>query len=239
MALSATARYLLAGTILLTPLAAQSQPLQLGDRRRETTVGMSWYSPAGASLGSVSDRRVYLTGVRVERMVLHAGTLMLAYAPELVPLAVIERTRGDIERCRRNPNYVTFRCEYDTSAGVAIGTGLSPVGMKLYWNRSGRVRVYGSGNGGALLFQSDVPVHNSRRANLTFEFGGGVEVIRSSGAGISVGYKFHHMSNAATRTINPGLDSNVLFVGLVSRVRHGNDGVRASRSGLSDGRDTR
>jgi hypothetical protein len=225
--------------VAAAPLAAQSQPLAIGDRLRETTIGMSWYSPAAASLGSVGDRRVYLTGVRVERVFLDAGRFALAYAPELVPLAVVERTRGDIERCRRNPNLVTFRCEYDTSAGVAIGAGVSPVGMKLYWNQGGRVRVYGSGNGGALLFQSDVPVHNSRRANLTFEFGGGVEMLRSSGAGISVGYKFHHISNAATRTINPGLDSNVLFVGLISRVRHGNEEVRASRLGLSDGRATR
>jgi hypothetical protein len=203
-----------------TPLAAQGRRLAIGDQLRESTLGMSWYSPAAASLGSISDRRVYLTGLRIERVFFGAGTLVLAYAPELIPLAVVERTTGDIERCRRNPSGTSFRCEYDTSAGVAVGAGLSPVGMKLYWNRGGRVRLYGSGNAGALLFQSDVPVHNSRRANLTFEFGGGLEVIRSSGAGISVGYKFHHLSNAGTRTINPGLDSNVFFLGLVSRVQH-------------------
>lgn len=205
-------------TLVTTPLAGQAPRLEIGDRLRESTAGMSWYSPRSTRLGSISDRRVYLAGLRGEGVFLRAGAFALAWAPE-IPIAVVARTRGDIERCTRNDNMITFRCEYDTSAGVSVGAGLSPVGMKLYWNRGGHVRVYGSGNGGAMLFTSDVPVHNSRRANFTFEVGGGIEVVRRDGGGVSLGYKFHHLSNGGTERLNPGLDSNVLYLGFVGRTR--------------------
>ncbi|MEX2154984.1 MAG: acyloxyacyl hydrolase [Gemmatimonadaceae bacterium] len=196
---------------------AQSRALSSGDHFIERTAGFSWYSPAASSLGSINHRRVYLVGLRSERLFATAGPFAIAYTAELIPLAIVERTTGNIEQCSRNANWVTFTCRYDYSARVAVGAGGSPVGAKLYFNRAGKTRVYGSVAGGGLVFSSHVPVHNSRRANFTFEYGGGVEVTARDGRAVMFGYKFHHISNGGTAALNPGLDANVLYVGVIRR----------------------
>jgi hypothetical protein len=199
------------------PLLAQAETLAPGDVMTERVAGFSWYSPAAASLGSVANRRVYLTGVRKEAVFAASGPFALAYTVELVPLAVVERTGANTQRCRRNPNLVTFTCQYDYSARVAVGAGATPLGLKWYFNRGGLTRVYAAAGAGGLVFTSHVPVHRSRRANFTFEYGGGIEVLERNGAGLTVGYKFHHISNGGTTRLNPGLDANVLYLGVVSR----------------------
>ena len=194
--------------------AAQSQSASIdpGHRSLERSVGFSWHSPAAASLGSIGHRRVYLTSLRSQRVVATAGRFAVAYVMDVVPLAIVERTGANTEKCKRNPNWVTFTCEYDTSARIAVGAGGSPLGFKLYLNRPAQARLYATGAAGALIFSSAVPVHGSARANFTFEYGLGLDV-----AGVTVGYKFHHISNGGTRRLNPGLDSNVLYFGFVSR----------------------
>ena len=204
-----------------------------GDRFSERVAGFSWYSPAAASLGSIAHRRVYLTGLRTERLFAARGSFAVAYTMELVPLAVVERTGGNTEKCRRNPDWVTFTCQYDRSARVALGAGGSPIGLKFYLNRGGLTRFYAAGGAGGLMTSSAVPVDGSSRANFTFEYGSGMELWRGGGAAVTVGYKFHHISNGGTRRLNPGLDANVLFVGLVKRGRS-----RVSASGESAGSGT-
>lgn len=197
-----------------TPLLGQGERLMPGDRFSERVAGFSWYSPAAASLGSIGNRRVYLTGLRTERLFIAAGPFALGYTAELVPLAIVERTGGNTEECRPNPDAITFTCRIDRSARVSVGAGGSPLGLKLYFNRGPHTRFYAAGGAGALAFSSDVPVENSRRANFTFEYGVGME--RS---GVTFGYKFHHLSNGGTRRVNPGLDANVFYVGIVNRRR--------------------
>jgi hypothetical protein len=207
----------LCALLAATDTAAQNRPLSRGDRFIERSAGFSWYSPAAASLGNINHRRVYLVGLRSERLLGTAGPFAIAYTAELIPLAVVERTTGNIERCVRNPDWVTFTCQYDYSARVAVGMGGSPLGAKLYFNRAGKTRVYGSAAGGGLIFSSHVPVHGSRRANFTFEYGGGVEVTGRNGRAMAFGYKFHHISNGGTAALNPGLDANILYVGMIRR----------------------
>jgi len=204
----------LSALCVAAPLLGQGERLMPGDRFSERVAGFSWYSPAAASLGSIANRRVYLTGLRTERLFVAAGPFALGYTMELVPLAIVERTGGNTEQCRRNPDWLTFTCRYDRSARVSVGAGGSPAGFKLYFNRGQLTRFYAAGGAGALIFSSDVPVEDSRRANFTFEYGVGME--RS---GVTVGYKFHHISNGGTRRLNPGLDANIFYVGMVSRRR--------------------
>lgn len=191
------------------------QPLVSGDRSVERTAGFSWHSPASASLGSTTHRRVYLTGVRGEWLLHALGPLAIAYGVELVPLAIVERTGPNSQTCRWTGRNLI--CRIDRSARVAVGAGGSPIGLKLYFNRAGWTRAFASGSGGALLFSSHVPVHTSSRANFTFEYGGGFEFVKPNGDAVTFGYKFHHISNGGTRRVNPGLDSNILYIGLLKR----------------------
>ena len=201
------------------PLLAQDvhRPVvALGDRYLEASAGFSWYSPRGGSWGTITGRRVYLTGLKYERVFDATRGFAFAYAAEWVPLAVIERThRRETLLCYdAEPGRV---CERDRSSRVAVGTGLSPLGFKAYFNRLGQRRLFASGAVGGMAFSTDVPVDNSRRLNYTFEYGGGVEIARRDGRAVTLGYKFHHISNGSSGQVNPGLDANVLYVGLRRR----------------------
>jgi opacity protein-like surface antigen len=192
------------------------QPLALGDRFFEANAGFSWFSPRGGAWGLISGRRVYLTGLRAEWVISTGGRFGWAYVAEWIPLAVVERTHaGETLVCYDVDSGQV--CERDRSTRVAVGTGFAPVGLKMYVNKSGSTRLFISAAGGGIAFSSDVPVYDSRRLNYTFEYGGGVEIARSSGRALSLGYRFHHISNGSSGRLNPGLDANVLYVGLRRR----------------------
>ncbi|HBQ60412.1 MAG TPA: hypothetical protein DD671_12530, partial [Balneolaceae bacterium] len=68
--------------------------------------------------------------------------------------------------------------------------------------------------GGFIYMESNFPTDQARRFNFTFDVTLGANIPISHFAGISLGYKFHHISNAETGKENPGLDSNFLFLTL-------------------------
>ena len=196
-------------------LAQESAPrftrLAAGDRLFEANAGFSWYSPKG-SLGLITDRRVYMVGLRREWVLDGDGRVALAYAAEWIPLAVVERTRaGETLTCY---DTATGRiCERDRSARVAVGTGIAPVGLKAYWNSERSARLFANASFGGIAFTTDVPVTDSRRLNYMFEYGGGMDFARRDGSAVTLGFRFHHISNASTGIVNPGLDANVVYLG--------------------------
>lgn len=198
-------------------LAQQARPaavgLTAGDRFLEANVGFSWFSPRGSSWGLISNRRVYLTGVRGEWVLNASSRMAWAYTAEWVPLAIVERTISH-ETLHCYQTTAGGICEVDRSARVAVGTGASPLGFKLYLNNTGSTRFFGSASGGMIAFSSDVPVHPSRRLNFMFDYGGGVDFALGDGRAATIGYRFHHISNAGSGSSNPGLDANVIYLGL-------------------------
>lgn len=217
--LTRSSRALLAliALVMASPLLAQETRsagpgLVAGDRFLEGSVGFSWFSPRGRSWGMISNRRVYFTGVRGEWVLEATARIALAYTAEWVPLAVVERTiTQETLHCYQTASGGI--CEVDRSARVAVGTGASPVGFKLYLNHAGSTRFFAGGSGGMIAFTSDVPVHPSRRLNFMFDYGGGVDVVLRNGRSATIGYRFHHISNAGSGQSNPGLDANILYVG--------------------------
>lgn len=189
------------------------RPLTQGDRYLEFNAGFSWFSPRGGGWGLITGRRVYLTGVRAEWILDGEGSVGWAYGVEWLPLAVVERTNPrEVFACY---DTATGRiCERDGSARVAVGTGLSPVGLKAYFNQHGRTRLFANASAGGIVFSSEVPVYRSRKFNYMCEYGGGVEFARADGRAVTLGFRFHHISNAASGEVNPGLDANVIYLGL-------------------------
>jgi len=218
LAVAGVLAVVLAAVLNASPALAQDRQLPrlgIGDRYVEASAGFSWYSPRGGGWGMITDRRVYLTGVRWEWILDAEGAFAWAYTAEWIPLAVVERTHGETINCYSSA--VGRVCERDRSPRVAIGTGASPLGLKMYLNRAGNTRFFGNAAAGGLVFSTDVPVYNSRRLNYVFEYGGGVELLRHDGRAVTLGYRFHHISNGSSARINPGLDANILYVGLRRR----------------------
>jgi hypothetical protein len=77
-------------TLLLAASSALAQdvtrPLARGDRFVQTTTGYSWYSPRGERFGIVTDRRVILTGIALEKIISSSRRLTFARTIEWVPL---------------------------------------------------------------------------------------------------------------------------------------------------------
>jgi hypothetical protein len=194
------------------PLDPEPRPLVAGDRFFEGDVGFSWHSPAGSLWGTITHRRILLTGLRWEWVVSASRHVAFSSTVEL-PLAVVQRTSSDTASCWETSLFERT-CRLDRSANLAVGAGLTPFGFKLYVNHGRQNRWFLNGAGGAMFFSTDVPVRGSRRFNYSLEGGAGVEMLQPGGRAITLGYKFYHISNASTGEINPGLDANVLYVGL-------------------------
>ena len=214
-------RFVLMSAALLLPALASAQdagpaPLRLGDRFFEAHAGYSWYSPRGGGWGMITDRRVYLTALRREWVINDGRQVAWSYVGEWTPIAVVQRMRqGETYTCHDDPG--GRWCERDRSVQTAIGTGLSPFGLKMYLNPHGKTRPFAHAAAGGIVFSSPVPVQNSTRLNFTVEYGGGLEFVRGNGRAAIVGFRFHHISNGSFGRVNPGLDANVIYVGFKKR----------------------
>jgi hypothetical protein len=210
---------LLAMLLASVPALAQSNDrphaLQRGDVVTERTVGFSWFSPGG-SWGDVTNRRIYTTGIRRSWLLGATDRLAIAYAAELVPLAVVERTTPDSMDCWFN-DAGQHVCRIDRSNRLAAGVGGSPLGMRVYLNNGRRWRAHATGAFGAIIFSSEMPIYDSHPLNFTIEYGGGIDMGTGTGRHLTLGFKFNHFSNAGMGRFNPGLDANVVYLGWMTR----------------------
>jgi hypothetical protein len=93
-----------------------------------------------------------------------------------------------------------------------------PLGLKVYTSISNSIRLFSTAAAGVLVFNDDVPVFGAPEANFALELGGGFDIRLSQRRALTVGYKFHHISNGGLSRVNPGMDANVLYAG-ISRSR--------------------
>ncbi len=153
--------------------------------------------------GSATGRKLLIAGVRYGRVVGTTGSVAWEYTFDFVPIAKIYQPDSVI---RANPGI----------ASSIYGKGLSPFGLKLNFNRHGRIKPFVNASGGFLYFNRGTPVEvlGATRFNFTFDFGGGIQVFSTARSAFSFGYKLHHISNARITSVNPGLDSNVFYAGV-------------------------
>jgi opacity protein-like surface antigen len=148
------------------------------------------------TIGDTEDRRLLLVGLRYGRILAAWESLSLEYTLDLFPAAVVFEPE-DVRRGR----------------STIYGAGLSPLGIKVNFAQQSWIKPFVAASVGFLYFQDDVPVPRSSRFNFTPEIGLGVQFFLTPKTAATVGYKFHHMSNANTGQSNPGMDSHVLYAG--------------------------
>jgi hypothetical protein len=96
-----------------------------------------------------------------------------------------------------------------TSRSSTIGFGAKPVGVRGWVGEA--VRLEADVSAGVLRFGTPLLASNATRWNFTYEFGLG---LRTARRGIVIGYRRHHVSNAGIGEVNPGLNSNLIFMGV-------------------------
>lgn len=210
---------LIACTLLLTysgPALAQSPPTAapIADRplEAEPYVGIARHSPAGTFLGQTPDRSHLFLGLHITATIARWRRLTIGYAPEVALLVVSD-----------NPTFVdevvtsshgTFTFPALAGYGPVAGVAMSPIGFEGRVRMGSRWRLYAAAAAGFVVFTRETPDVHTRRFNYTFEFGGGVDCRIGDEWWLRVGYKFHHFSNAYSAIENPGVDANVVMVGL-------------------------
>ncbi|MDZ7806787.1 MAG: acyloxyacyl hydrolase [Gracilimonas sp.] len=94
------------------------------------------------------------------------------------------------------------------------GYGISPFGFMVKNYKSDLFSPFAQTTAGIIYMDDYFPTDKARRLNFTFDIIIGNIFKLNSFTDLSLGYKFHHISNAQTGSQNPGLDSNFLFLTL-------------------------
>jgi hypothetical protein len=154
-------------------------------------------SPDSSSLiGHTEDRNLVLFALRYGRILAAWESIALEYTLDIFPAALV----FEPGRVRRGSSTI-------------YGAGLSPFGLKVNFAQQSWIQPFVAASVGFLYFEDDVPVPDSSRFNFTPEIGVGLQFFLAPKRALTLGYKFHHMSNAHTGRSNPGMDSHVFYAG--------------------------
>jgi len=154
-------------------------------------------------------------GFRYSRRIATTENLALKYQIDFIPLAVINYERERI--IRLTPTTLGV----DRDSTTAYGAGLTPINFQLNFRRRNKIQPFITAEAGLLFFNKSIPDDRSplrpeqrgRQFNYTLAGGGGVEFLTDDARSYTVGFKFHHISNASTGNINPGFDQNLFYFG--------------------------
>ena len=219
---------LFSGLVGPTPARGQSQPpvteqvtagVAPGGREGiEGRHGFSFWTGVSfdsrGPLGAVPGRKFFLAAVRYHLALFRVGPVRFRYVADAIPVAIVTN----------NPDADAFAFASDTvlrvgpgPRGAVYGFGASPIGFEIAPLSTGAVEIVAGGTGGFLSFARPVPFRNARRFNYTFELSAAARFLVRSHFAVAVGYRLHHLSNAGTGRINPGLDANLFYVELAPR----------------------
>ena len=93
-----------------------------------------------------------------------------------------------------------------------FGEGFAPVGFKWNFRPRHRLQLVFTTLLGYMFSTQPIPVANAGSFNFTIEAGAGFELYRSANRSIRAEYRYHHISNASTADLNPGIDSGLFQV---------------------------
>lgn len=94
------------------------------------------------------------------------------------------------------------------------GLGASPIGLRINFRPTSRLQPFIGGSTGFVYFLRSVPNEQGKQLNFTADAGGGLQVILSPSVALLIGYRYHHLSNGFRGQINPGVDANLLYLGV-------------------------
>lgn len=158
--------------------------------------------------GRSPDRKLALAGFNAGRVIGSKKHFKLVYTVDVIPFVRLVQPREASLFATNDGGVVVARSGPD-----ATGAGLSPVGLKFLFRRRERVKPFFHTTAGFIYFDRPVPYDAARRFNFAFDFSGGVQIFSRRRSATTLGYKFHHFSNAGTADINPGVDSHVFYAG--------------------------
>lgn len=168
------------------------------------------FSPAATTIfaglrdDEAADRHFFLGAFRYGRTLAANDHVALQYTLDAIPLAV---ATGDIVSRTTVGSVTTFSRE------TAYGIGLTPAALQLDFANGSKVHPFIHVNGGFLGFNKPVPIEDSGQFALVGEAGGGVRIFTSERRAVTLGVRFHHISNGNRSGSNRGLNQFVFYAG--------------------------
>lgn len=179
------------------------------------------YSPDSLTwIGKSEARRLFMAGGGWRRVLLATDSVAWKFTLDIVPVALVSQPTVNGTETVQDAGKIAAECQaLGLNCGAigrrtTYGVGFAPIGFEFNFRRRHRVQPIVGINAGLLRFSREVPIVNSASINFTFSFGTGLQIFTSPSRSITVGYRFHHISNADSGTpFNPGIDSNFLYLG--------------------------
>ncbi|HKV35758.1 MAG TPA: acyloxyacyl hydrolase [Pyrinomonadaceae bacterium] len=168
------------------------------------------FSPAASTVfgglhdDEAEDRKFAIAAFRYGRTLAANDSLALQYTLDAVPLAV---ATGTIVSRTTVGGVTTFQRE------TAYGGGVTPLGLQLDFANGSKVHPFVHLNGGLLWFNKSVPIEDAGKLALVGEAGGGIRIFTSERRAVSLGVRFHHISNGDRAGSNRGLNQFVIYAG--------------------------
>lgn len=159
---------------------------------------------AGLHEDEAADRKFFLAAFRYGRTLAANDHLALQYTLDAIPVAVAS---GVIVARSTVGGVTTFQRE------TAYGVGLTPAALQLDFANRSKVHPFIHVNGGFLVFNKSMPIEDSGKFAFVGEAGGGVRVFTSERRAITLGVRFHHISNGNRSGANRGLNQFVIYAG--------------------------
>ena len=168
------------------------------------------FSPAATTIfgglheDEAKDRKFFIAALRYGRTLAANNSLALQYTLDVVPVAV---ATGTIVSRTTVGSVTTFQRE------TAYGGGVTPLGLQLDFANGSKVHPFAHVNGGLLWFNKSVPIEDAGSFAYVGEAGGGVRIFTSEKRAVSIGVRFHHISNGDRQGSNRGLNQFVIYAG--------------------------
>jgi hypothetical protein len=193
----------------VAPDSSSSSPytLKRGDNEFGFWAGLSPAASTifgGLSDAEAADRKLFLAAFRYGRTLVANDSVALQYTLDAIPVAVAS---GVIVSRTTVGGVTTFRRE------TAYGGGVTPLGLQLDFANGSKIHPFIHVNGGLLGFTKSIPIEDSGKLALVGEAGGGVRIFTSERCAITLGVRFHHISNGDTSGSNRGLNQFVIYGG--------------------------
>jgi hypothetical protein len=168
----------------------------------------------GSVLGALPGGRLDLVGLRYARRLIPTARREparfdapnLTYTADLIPVAHLHLPAEAM------PDLFSLADDARPLPLSTYGLGAYPLGLRVTFQFREGVRPFVAGHTGGLYFYETVPDARGQRFNFAVGVGAGVAVALPGRTSLTLGYRYHHLSNGFRGSINPGLDANLLYL---------------------------
>jgi hypothetical protein len=148
-------------------------------------------------MSDLGNQRLFFTGIRLTSRLFTTRHLFIGGNLDVKPLVIHSRS-------------VPNGRQYTYGGGSSVGLQFAP---HVAW----RWQPFFDVDGGFLAFPHDVPTPNTRRVNMTLDFGPGVMIPLRGNNSMRTGVWLYHFSDGNTAPRNPAFDGVMVYVSYTYR----------------------